>query len=111
MSGTLAARRSDIAPARLTLAVTLTVLVIAAALAGGCASGSAGVANVSPTDGAGLVSALCGQCHPIQRIETARKDRNGWTAAVARMESHGLHVTDQQRQSIIDYLTKRDGGS
>jgi len=96
---------------RLAVAAALP-LVLAVVLGGGCASTSAnGAANVSPTDGAGLVAALCSNCHPIQRVEAVHKDRNGWTGTIARMEDHGLQLTDQQRQSIIDYLVKRDGGS
>ncbi|MDR3686484.1 MAG: hypothetical protein P4L93_05985 [Coriobacteriia bacterium] len=99
--------------ARVALTATLLPLALAAALAGGCASGSSAsaAASVPPTDGAGLVSVLCTQCHPPERVASAHKDRNGWSATIARMEAHGLQVTDQQRQSIIDYLTKRDGGS
>jgi len=99
--------------ARVVLAAAMLPFALAAAMAGGCASSSsgAGAANVSPTDGAALVSALCTQCHPPDRVASAHKDRNGWTATIARMEAHGLQVTDQQRQSIIDYLTKQDGGN
>jgi len=99
--------------ARVVLATAMLPFALTAALAGGCASSSSGggASNVSPTDGAGLVSELCTHCYPAQRVDGAHKDRNGWTATIARMESHGLQVTDQQRQSIIDYLTKRDGGS
>jgi hypothetical protein len=99
--------------ARVVLAAAVLPFVLTVALTGGCVLSSAGggAANVSPTDGAGLVSALCTHCHPAERVDSAHKDRNGWTATIARMESHGLQVTDQQRQSIIGYLTKRDGGS
>jgi mono/diheme cytochrome c family protein len=90
----------------------MLLFALTATLAGGCASSSSGsaAANVSPTDGAALVSALCAQCHPPDRV-AVHKDRNGWTNTIARMESHGLQLTDQQRQTIIDYLTRRDGGS
>jgi len=98
--------------ARVALAAAMLPLALVAALAGGCASNSAGGAgNVSPTDGAALVSVLCTRCHPAQRIDSAHKDRNGWTGTIARMQAHGLQLTDQQRTTIIDYLAKRDGGS
>jgi len=96
-------------PTRLTAGVLGAALLVAA-LSAGCASSNA-AANISPTDGAGLVNAACGQCHPLDRVSAAHKDRSGWTASVARMRSHGLQLTDQQAAAVIDYLTKRDGGS
>jgi hypothetical protein len=82
--------------------------LVATVVVTGC--GSAG-ASVAPTDGAGLVNAMCGRCHPLQRVEAAHKNRDAWTATVERMRSHGVSLTDQQAASIVDYLTKRDGGS
>lgn len=92
---------------------TLVMLLVATAIAlalGGCSGRASGASGVSPTDGKALVSVLCTRCHPVNRIQSAHKTRVAWTATVTRMQSHGLQVTGQQRASIIDYLTKRDGG-
>jgi hypothetical protein len=96
---------------RVALTAFLVPLALAVAIVGGCSGASGSAAGVAPTDGAGLVSALCTRCHPATRFEAVQKDRNSWTRTVERMQEHGLTVSDQQKQSIIDYLTKRDGGS
>jgi hypothetical protein len=71
----------------------------------GVASGTAGSARA----GATLVAQRCTRCHPIDRIQKARKTRTQWAATVSRMQSHGLQVTGEERASIIDYLALRDG--
>jgi hypothetical protein len=71
----------------------------------GVASGTAGSASA----GATLVAQRCTRCHPIDRIQKARKTRAQWTATLSRMQSHGLQVTGEERASIIDYLALRDG--
>lgn len=91
-----------------TLAVCLAATLLVGALASGCGASSSGTGG---TDGATIVDSICGRCHPLQRIQMARHDRAGWTATIARMRAHGAQLTDQQAQAVIDYLTKRDGGS
>lgn len=92
---------------RTTLTVAVLSFAVAAALIGGCSQNAASL----PTDGAGLVSVLCAKCHQIARVDAAHKDRNGWASTVTRMQTHGLNVTQTQKQAIIDYLAQRDGGS
>jgi hypothetical protein len=104
-------------PRRAGRTLPLLLAVVALFALGGCATGGQPststptpvVSSTSP-DGQALVSAKCTRCHPINRIQAARKTRDKWTATVARMQSHGLKVTGQERAAIIDYLTKRDGG-
>jgi mono/diheme cytochrome c family protein len=82
-----------------------TTAVLLAIVAGGCSSPAS-----TNADGKALVSELCGQCHPLERVKAAKKDQSGWTATVGRMRTHGLTVTEEQAASIIAYLTKRDAG-
>jgi hypothetical protein len=93
--------------ARKALIGVIVPLGVAMALVSACSSTSTGPL---PTDGAGLVSVVCTKCHPIQRVQAARKSRDGWTRTVTRMQTHGLKVTNAQKQTIIDYLAQRDGG-
>ena len=95
---------------RIGWSAALIGLAVAATLVSACSSPS-GTGSALPTDGGGLVNALCGRCHPVGRVAGAHHDRAGWTATIARMRSHGVKLTDQQAQTIVDYLTKRDGGS
>jgi len=88
---------------------SVALVCATALLVSGCASAS--TSTSASADGRKLVSQLCGRCHPLDRVNGAKKDRAGWTATVGRMRSHGLQVDDDQAQAIVDYLTKRDGGS
>jgi hypothetical protein len=91
---------------------SIFVALVTPALLVGCSNASnASVSATLPSDGAGLVSSLCNGCHPQSRVDAAKKDRTGWTATISRMQSHGLAVTEAQSAAIVDYLTKRDGGS
>lgn len=94
----------------LTLLTHVLLLVAAATLAlSGC--GATAQQPSQSTDGQTLVMESCGRCHPIQRVQNAKKDRSGWTTTIARMRKNGLEVNDSQAQAIVDYLTKRDGGN
>jgi cytochrome c5 len=90
------------------LGMTLAAVACAAVLLAGC--GASGSGSASSADGATLVSQVCSKCHPVSRVDGAKKDRSGWTATVDRMVTHGLQVSDAQKTAIVDYLTKRDGG-
>ena len=91
------------------LVLGLAAGVCALTLVAGCGGGSRSASSTS-TDGATLVGQLCGRCHPIDRVQAAKKDRTGWTATLDRMVSHGLNVDAAQKTAIVDYLTRRDGG-
>ena len=91
------------------VAVTAGVLCVVA-LASGC-SPSSSPSSLPASDPSGVIGATCGRCHPLTRVEKARHDRTGWTATIARMRQHGARLTDQQAQAVVDFLSKRDGGS
>lgn len=69
----------------------------------GCVAAS-GSGTTGSSGGAQLVQQKCTRCHSIDRVQTAQKDRAGWTATVERMVTHGLQVTDAEKAAIIDYL-------
>jgi hypothetical protein len=94
--------------ARLTSTLSLAAAATALVVLVGC--GAPAQTTSASTDGKTLVSEQCGRCHPVERVNGAKKDRAGWTATVARMRSNGLDVTDAQAAAIVDYLTARDGG-
>jgi len=94
---------------RARLSVAMMGMALTATLVSGC--GSTVSAGTSATDASAIMSATCSRCHPITRVNNARHDRAGWTATIGRMRAHGAQLTDQQAQAVVDYLTKRDGGS
>lgn len=70
------------------------------------ATGGAGGDEVSA--GESLVAEKCSQCHSIDRVDAAVKDRDGWESTVTRMQRNGLEVTEEERETIVDWLTQRD---
>jgi hypothetical protein len=105
-------RRLGVQVTRTTLAAALAAGMCVLVFTAGCsAGGSSGSASASATaDGATLVNGTCGRCHPIDRVQSAHKDRAGWTATVDRMVSHGAPLNEAQKAAVVDYLTRRDGG-
>lgn len=89
------------------LQVAATTAALAAMI--GCSTPASTPPTTAP-NGETLVAEQCGRCHPLERVQSARKDRAGWTNTVTRMRSNGLSVTDEQFTAIVDYLTKRDEG-
>lgn len=80
-----------------------------ATVGSGADTGTAG-GSVGAMAGAPLVARKCTRCHSIDRIQKAKKTRDGWTKTVSRMQSNGLQVSEGERAAIIEYLTLRDGG-
>ena len=79
------------------------VLLAAAAVSVDCAQQAA--VGAAPNDGASIVQEKCGRCHPLARVEAAKKDKAGWTTTVNRMTTHGLVVSTAQKAAVIDYLS------
>jgi len=46
-------------------------------------------------------------CHTLDRIKSANHDAAAWESTVSRMRSHGAVLTDEETQSIINYLSSR----
>jgi competence protein ComEA len=79
------------------LAALLPVL-LAAAPAG---------AQVPLPDGAGKdqMIKVCGVCHEPHRAASIRLTREGWEVTIADMIARGARGTDEEFQSILDYLS------
>jgi hypothetical protein len=88
--------------ARPALVLSLPVLLAAAMVVGGCAG------QAPSSDGAGLLVAKCSGCHPADRAQAEKRDRAAWTATIDRMIGHGASLTDQEKATLIDYLSQRD---
>jgi cytochrome c5 len=55
--------------------------------------------------GKALVEGRCALCHGIEVTTTARHSREAWTASVDHMIQFGMTLSDQQKTTIIDYLS------
>ncbi len=47
---------------------------------------------------------LCSQCHEISRSISVRQDRAGWQGVMSKMSTLGMKATDQELQSVFEYL-------
>ncbi len=62
-------------------------------------------------DGLGrdLVQKTCSNCHSVDTFTSRRLSRSEWAATVRRMAQFGASATDEQFNTIIDYLTANFG--
>jgi cytochrome c5 len=52
----------------------------------------------------------CSICHSIDRPKSKKKTQEGWETTVLRMKTvNGAPVTDEEAQTIIDYLSENYG--
>ena len=49
---------------------------------------------------------VCNNCHSVDLVTTHRQTREQWTTTVQRMAQRGASASDQQFNSIVDYLTE-----
>jgi mono/diheme cytochrome c family protein len=62
-------------------------------------------------DGAGkeLVMTVCTQCHDTARIVTKRKTKMEWNDLVDSMAMRGAKASDEEFDTIVNYLAKNFG--
>ena len=87
------------------ISILLLTLLIGTLLA------SCGTSNTTPASSSGgssagqtLLQERCSVCHLTDRITSAHKTADQWTATVERMVSHGAQLDPQEQQTLIDYL-------
>jgi hypothetical protein len=67
------------------------------------------VTQVTPLqDGASLLASHCAQCHPGQWLEQISKPRSGWEKTLLQMEEMGVHLSDDEKVILLDYLAVTD---
>jgi branched-chain amino acid transport system substrate-binding protein len=62
-------------------------------------------------DGAALLQERCASCHNLDRVKSATKSKDQWTATVERMISKGAKLNDAEKSALIEYLAKTYGGA
>jgi hypothetical protein len=85
---------------RLMVLVFLFVLVFSLACSGGASDSADSV----------LFAEKCALCHPLERGEELRLDKEGWAAIVERMKTlaSGL-ISDEDGAKLIDHLVRVRG--
>ena len=76
----------------LALGFTLSTLITAEAFA--------------QADGAALLEERCSVCHPSARPKSKQKTAEQWEATVSRMMGKGARLEQEEKQILVDYLSK-----
>lgn len=105
---------------RLSNVVFVGLLLAFALFAAGCAAqesdgqgqstGGSYVPDPMPADPnspQALTDRRCSMCHSLDRVYEADFDRAGWQETMERMQSLGLVVTEEEFQTILDFLAER----
>jgi cytochrome c5 len=83
-------------------------IVLLLALGAVLLAGVAGAGTGRAPDGERLVRERCSQCHPLDRVDQARKDRAGWEQTVDRMIGKREGLLDAvEREAVVEYLAGR----
>ena len=73
---------------------------------------SAGGARAQLPDGPGKAETerVCKGCHELERSISPRQDRGGWQQTLDKMVSLGAEMTEQDYNTVLDYLAKNYPG-
>ena len=85
--------------------VCLSILLLTSILLAACGTASSG-GNTGPLDGKTLMQERCSVCHSVDRVTSAHKTADQWTATVERMISHGAQLKTTEQQALIAYLAQ-----
>jgi competence protein ComEA len=80
-------------------------LVVTSAVA--IATAYVGFAQAQLPDGPGkdVTVKMCGTCHPADRAASVRLTRVGWQEVMTKMVGLGAKGTDQELETVLDYLS------
>jgi competence ComEA-like helix-hairpin-helix protein len=69
------------------------------------------VALAQMPDGAGrdVAVKLCGNCHDAEVVKQYHLGKDGWTDTISKMIEKGAEGTDEQFNTVLDYLVKNFG--
>jgi mono/diheme cytochrome c family protein len=64
---------------------------------------------VTTADGAALLEDRCSVCHSANRAKQSPRSRDQWDQTVSRMIGKGAHLSDAEKQVLVDYLATNFG--
>ena len=92
------------------VSVVLLALMLSMALVA-CSSPAESPDPAVPTEATdptmALVEQKCSLCHTTQRVYDVDVDAAEWNTIIDRMETNGLVITDDERATIVEYLSGR----
>jgi cytochrome c5 len=59
--------------------------------------------------GADLLQERCTGCHGLDQVEAVSKTEAEWEATVERMRGKGADLTDDEAQTLVEYLAESYG--
>src|ERR1700731_3261108 len=62
-----------------------------------------------PGEGKPIVERMCGSCHALKVVTSKRASPEQWSQLVDQMVSRGAEGTDEEIQTVIEYLSKNFG--
>ena len=80
-------------------ALVLMVLLLSV-LAVACGAGT------GELDGKALTEERCTACHSLDRVKSAKKTADEWTANVERMVEIGAQLNEAEQKAVIEYLSE-----
>ena len=73
-------------------------------------SAAGGWAQLPDGEGKAETARICKGCHELERSISPRQDRVGWQQTMDKMVSLGAEITDQDYNTILNYLAKNYPG-
>jgi competence protein ComEA len=62
-----------------------------------------------PGEGKPIVERMCGSCHALKVVTSKRASPEQWSQVVDQMVSRGAEGTDEEIETVVDYLSKNFG--
>jgi competence ComEA-like helix-hairpin-helix protein len=89
----------------------MTTRLIKVALAGFIWATFGAIAWAQLPDGPGrdVTVQLCGNCHDVEVVRQYHQEKSAWTDTISQMVEKGLVATDDQLNTILEYLVKNFG--
>ncbi len=66
-------------------------------------------ADLPPGGGHDETVKVCGKCHSPEQAASLRQTRTGWEETISKMVNMGSEGTDDEYETVLDYLTKQFG--
>jgi hypothetical protein len=64
--------------------------------------------EISIRDGSTILENNCTQCHLVQSLLQIKKSRIGWEEALGKMEAMGIHLSETEKITLLDYLASNE---
>jgi hypothetical protein len=67
--------------------------------------------DLPPGPGADLLSRACQSCHGLDTVMSEKHDVDGWRSVVGSMINNGASLTDQEADTVANYLATNFGNA